>query len=117
MSNRVTVRGSRTPCVDLPTGEIRVCELTEQTRRRIAMGYYDLVEGSLDGDPDVEPEKSDARDNQNDAHDDGAPAGNASREEWAAFMTEQGFNVAADAGRDALRDEWRHVQQQVHGGG
>lgn len=36
-----------------------------------------------------------------------APAGNAGRDVWAAFLEGQGITVDADASRDDLRDLWK----------
>ena len=118
---KVTVRGSVTPCVDLPTGEIRVYELTDQVRRRIKGGFYDLVSGDLDAaDPASSPDSGPSADqhepdDEPDPHLGAAwpePAGNASRADWAAFLTARGVTVPDDAGRDDLREIW----QQVDGG-
>ena len=124
---KVTVRGSVTPCVDLPTGEIRVYELTDQVRRRIKGGFYDLVSGDLDAAAD-QPEPGEHAEPRVTVHKDFSdaegmplpddveayqePAGNASRADWAAFLTARGVTVPDDAGRDDLREIW----QQVDGG-
>jgi len=114
---KVTVRGSVTPCVDLPTGEIRVYELTDQVRRRIKGGFYDLVSGDLDATDSPADDPGDDQDDE--GHDEHVhvaafdePAGNASRADWAAFLTARGVTVPDDAGRDDLREIW----QQVDGG-
>ncbi len=48
---KVTVRGSLTPCVDLPTGVQKTVEWTPGVRDRIYLyGYYDLVDGPTEDD-------------------------------------------------------------------
>ena len=101
---KVTVRGSVTPCVDLPTGEIRVYELTDLDAADPASSP-DSGPSADQHEPDDEP----------DPHLEAAwpePAGNASRADWAAFLTARGVTVPDDAGRDDLREIW----QQVDGG-
>lgn len=122
MGQRVTVRGGLMPCADLPTGVVRTVALTETTRRRIARGYYELVDGSLD---QPEPSRREVIDQMvaeedgplDPAHNefppaDAAPAGNASTEEWLAFLRGKGIEIPVDdegetPGREGLKAIWR----------
>lgn len=122
---RVTVEGSSTPCVDLPTGQRKTVEYTRGVRDRIyRWGYYLVVDGPTE-DADTpaavlaEASASPAAPPTDD-HPDVAvhdheplaspPAGNASGAEWAAFLRVRGIGVPDGAGRDVMRELWRQTQ-------
>lgn len=125
----VTVRGSLTPCIDLPRGVERTVQLTDTVRRRVRAGYYELVEGSLAEDADPASELVEHDEDTGRYDDDSTinseltvagdepPAGNASTEEWRAFLLRQGIDIPVDEdgdtpGREGLKMLW----QQVTGG-
>lgn len=114
----VTVRGGHVAVDDLPTGAVATCEFTPKTRRRIVGGYYELVS------PET-LEEADARQAEEDERIGGVPAdpnapeveklpvprGNASGEEWEAFLRSRGIAIPLDddgevPGRDTLRAIW-----------
>lgn len=108
MAHTVTIRGSIMPCADLRTGEVRSgVAVTDTVRRRVARGYYDLINGSTLDAPAVEPVPA--------VEGPVPPAGNATTDEWLAFLQGQGVEVPVDddgetPGREALKAIWRdHV--------
>lgn len=68
MTQTVTIEGSIRPCQDLPRGERRTVMLTDTIKKRIKLGYYDVVEyhdspehAPVDG-PDPDDEHGDVTD-------------------------------------------------------
>lgn len=124
---RVTVEGSSTPCVDLPTGQRKTVEYTRGVRDRVRRGYYLVVDGPTEdtdtpaavlAEDSAEPAAPPTDDHPDVAvhdHDPGPelaspPAGNASGAEWAAFLRGRGIGVPDGAGRDVMRELWRQTQ-------
>lgn len=127
---RVTVEGSATPCVDLPTGERKTVEYSRGVRERIRRGFYVVVSGPVEDEsvaaldaervhvaalpapveidpttllevtPEPEPEPAPEPDPVD------PPARNASRPKWAAFLTSQRIVFTDQDGRDDLIALW-----------
>lgn len=125
MARYVTVEGSITPTVFLPRGARKVVVVDDELRQLLKIGAVVVVDGSLDDDPDVEPDdqddddgsegegdEGDADDSEN--GDDEPPQRNASRAAWADWLDTRTPPVAYPSGtsRDQLIDIW----QQVSGG-
>lgn len=52
---RVTVEGSQTPCVDLPTGVRKTVEYSRGVRDRVRRGYYLIVDGPTEDEVPPSP--------------------------------------------------------------
>ena len=96
----VTVRVSDS-IVDYPLGTVlRDIEVTDRVRRRVKLGIFQVIEGSLD-DPEPAAEETPAAE---------PPAKNASRADWAKFLDAKKVEYEDDDTRDDLIDVWeRHT--------
>lgn len=131
----VTIEGSLMPSVELPRGVQRTVAVTDHVRNLVRIGAAVVVEGSLVDEPDAvvaepeQPENPEQREQPENAGDppaveipaDGsAPAKNAKREVWAAFLTSKGIDFPdgdEDAGEAwAGRDDLIIIWQQASGG-
>jgi hypothetical protein len=129
MGHQVVIEGSRTPSVDLPHGERRKVEVTTYIRRLVQIGAVIVVEGSLDPPAserkpavvEVEPaapeedaaDEAAAVDEPEPSHS-GPPAGNASTQEWLAFLRGKGIPVPVNGegetpGREGLKTIWQQA--------
>lgn len=102
---KVTIEGSITPSAILPRGHRRTVQMTARIQRLIDRGYVVLVEDSP-AEPVAEVVEPVADPEPGPADDSTVPAGNASRETWAQFLTDQGIDVPDDYGRDGLIALW-----------
>lgn len=107
MSNTVTITG-RIATTYLDRGETVTVERTERIDRLIEKGYV-----AISGDDTLvgaayPAETSEAVLEEASGSDDAleAPGRNASRAEWVAFLTAQGFDVTEDQTRDDLVEAW-----------
>lgn len=131
MGNRVVIEGSRMPCADLPTGVRRTVEVTEQVRRRVAYGYYVVVEGSLTSPVSGSEQESEAppAPSAGDIPDENVPGDvtpptptapvtapplDADRAVWAAFL--DNHQPPIDYPPVAARDDLIIIWQQASGG-
>lgn len=117
---QVVVRGSATPCADLPTGVERTVEFTRTVKRRIyKFGYYELVR-FIDDKPAVDAATEDADGSVPDVAEtfEAPPALNASEKTWLEFLRRQpGVEVPTDdEGKTPPRDGLIAFWQQVSGG-
>ena len=109
MSNPVTITG-RVATTYLDRGETVTVERTERIDRLIEKGYVaisgdDALVGA--GYPSETSEAvGEATRGPEPVEEDEAPGRNASRAEWAEFLTAQGFDVTEDQTRDDLVEAW-----------
>lgn len=128
MGNRVTVRVVDS-IVDYPRGTELTVEVTDVVRRRVRKGIYRVIDGTLDPKPaerdparemaaaSVEALGGDPDKILGGAPGDGPPAGNASTDEWLAFLRGQGVDVPVnDDGDTPGREGLKAIWQQVSGG-
>lgn len=101
----VTIEGSITPSAVLARGQRRTVRMTDRIQRLIDRGYVVLVEDSAGlTDTELVADAAAAADSSEDLE--VAPAGNASRELWAQFLTGQGIEFTDEYGRDDLIALW-----------
>lgn len=107
MAEQVTIEGSLSPSVNLPRGERRRVQLTPEVQRGIDRGYYVVVERRPDPNELTDTEVEADANAQTSRDESGAPARNASRDDWAEFLAEhEGGFVTEGKGRDELIAEW-----------
>lgn len=125
MGHQVTIEGSLTPAVDLPRGVRRTVEVTDHIRRLVQIGAVIVVGGDLDAPPAPEHEEpadiEEIADEPNDgSDDDGVPARNASRKQWAQFLRSKDIDFPdGDESKGELwagRDDLIVIWQQASGG-
>lgn len=121
MTQTVTVEGSIRPCQDLPRGQRKTVVLTDTTKRRIKLGYYDVIEyhdapedSPVDGPSDHEDQASD--DEHGDVTDP-APAAEPkvtqSTADWKAWFDAQEPPIPypVDVTRKQLMHAWTTIKQ------
>lgn len=111
MTDKVTIEGSLTPCVELPRGERRTVALTPHVERLIKRGFVVVVDDNpipplTDADFEDAPEPEAV----GDPGPVQPPKLNASRDEWAAFLDGK-IEFTDDDGRDDLVRLWQGSQQ------
>lgn len=116
----VTIEGSLTPAAGLPgRGERKTVQHTDRIDRLVEKGYIVIVE-TFDGAPEPDEDQDDEQDDQADdsSRDESAPPkANASRVDWAEFLTSQGVSFPDDEGGEwASRDDLIIIWQQASGG-
>lgn len=108
MSNTVTITG-RIATTYLDRGETVTVERTDRIDRLIEKGYVAISgDDTLVGaayPAETSKDAVDATGRSDDAALE-APGRNASRAEWAEFVTAQGFDVTEDQTRDDLVEAW-----------
>lgn len=114
MSNTVTITG-RVATTYLDRGETVTVERTERIDRLIEKGYValsgdDALVGAAYPSETSEAVYGEDR-GQEPAEDDEAPARNASRADWAEFLTGLGYAVGEDESRDDLIAVWDGTRQ------
>ena len=114
MSNAVTITG-RIATTYLDRGETVTVERTERIDRLIEKGYVaisgdDALVGAAYPAETDEAAHGDDR-GPEPAEEDEAPARNASRAEWAEFLTGQGVEVDDDTTRDEMVELWHGSQR------
>lgn len=116
---KVTIEGSLTPSVVLPRGERRTVALTDRVQRLIDRGFVILIEDESDA---PEPAEVDERtDAEREADEQAAlarslvPKGNASRDEWADYLSQHAdVEFTDDDGRDDLVRKYQaRLQEQA----
>lgn len=111
MARHVTIEGSLTPCVELPTGEQKTVTWTPRIDSLVEKGFIVIVADSGETPAQDAPEpEAEVEDDEDD--DIEPPANNASRVAWANFLASQNISVPEDATRDNLI----HLWQQASGG-
>lgn len=108
MSNTVTIVG-RIATTYLDRGETVTVERTERIDRLIEKGYVAISGDDALVGAAYPAETSEAAHGDDRGPDDTAleaPGRNASRAEWAEFVTAQGFDVTEDQTRDDLVEAW-----------
>ena len=107
MSNAVTIVG-RIATTYLDRGETVTVERTERIDRLIEKGYVTISGDETLVGAAYPAETSEAAREAARGPDDApeAPGRNASRAEWAEFVTAQGFDVTEDQTRDDLVEAW-----------
>lgn len=122
MTQTVTIEGSIRPCQDLPRGQRKTVVLTDTTKRRIRLGYYDVIEyhdapedSPVDG-PTAELEH-DAPDDEHGDVTDPAPAAEPkvtqSTADWKAWFDAQEPPIPypVDVTRKQLIHAWTTIKQ------
>lgn len=97
---KVTIEGSITPSVVLARGEKRTVALTDRVQRLIDRGFVTLIEHESDAPEPEEVNNTDPIE----------PKLNASRDDWAAFLTGK-IEFTDEDGRDDLVRLWQASQQ------
>lgn len=90
----ITIEGSLTPSSDLPRGERRTVQDTDEVRKFVARGFANVVDE--DGTPEPAPLPEPVP----------APKRNASRDDWAEWLADNTDIVTEGKDRDALLAEY-----------